>query len=96
VRLPPMVLSDSLVLARVLYDHVTGRKRANGAFRAIPFKPGGDDATAATRRALVIGAISLTPNTYVVGIDTQADLILVHQLAAAEKASARRDVLGRL
>jgi multisubunit Na+/H+ antiporter MnhE subunit len=94
--LPRRVLSDSVLLGRVLFRHALRREVASGAFRALGFDPGGDDARSATRRALVIAAISLTPNTIVVGIDRNERLILVHQLAPSRDASARDDIVGWL
>jgi multisubunit Na+/H+ antiporter MnhE subunit len=78
-RLPWQVLDDSRLLAVALWRQLTGRP-VHGAFRALPFPLERDDACSAARRALVTGTVSLTPNTYVVGIEGDEGVMLVHQL----------------
>jgi hypothetical protein len=57
------------------------RPRARrGAFRAVGFRAGGDGAEDVGRRALAEGLGSVAPNTIVIGIDPESDLLLVHQL----------------
>ena len=53
--------------------------RARGSFRAIPFK-GGDSQDDRGRFALTDILGSLAPNTIVIGIDPDRNLLLVHQL----------------
>jgi multisubunit Na+/H+ antiporter MnhE subunit len=79
-RLPGQVLADSRVLAVALWRRLTGRP-VRGAFRALPFPIDRDEALSAGRRALVTGVVSLTPNTYVVGVEGDGS-VLVHQLVA--------------
>jgi multisubunit Na+/H+ antiporter MnhE subunit len=51
-----------------------------GRFRAVPFRAGGEDPRNVGRRALSEALGSLAPNTIVVGIDPDENLLLVHQL----------------
>jgi multisubunit Na+/H+ antiporter MnhE subunit len=78
-QLPGQVLRDCWLLATALWRHCTGRP-VRGAFRTLPFPTERDDASSAARRALVTGAVSLTPNTYVVGIEGDEGVAVVHQL----------------
>jgi multisubunit Na+/H+ antiporter MnhE subunit len=78
-QVPGQVLRDSGLLAAALWGHLRGRPCA-GAFRALPFPAEPDDAVSAARRALVTSVVSLTPNTYVVGIEGDDGMMLVHQL----------------
>jgi multisubunit Na+/H+ antiporter MnhE subunit len=95
--LPRLVLSDTWTLFRALWRQLLFRRRVKGAFLALPFDPGDeDDPYAAGRRALITAAITVTPNTYVVGIDADRNLILVHQLVPASRSRAGREILGRL
>jgi hypothetical protein len=55
-------------------------RATRGTLRAVPFEAGGDDAGDVGRRALAEGLGSLAPNTIVIGIDSDRDLLLVHQL----------------
>ena len=77
-RLPGQVLADCRVLAVALWRQLTGRP-VHGGFRALRFPIDRDDGRSAGRRALVTGFVSLTPNTYVVGIEDDG-VMLVHQL----------------
>jgi multisubunit Na+/H+ antiporter MnhE subunit len=81
--LPRLVLADSRLLVVVLWRQLTGRRRATGVFRAVAFpegSPAGDDARDNARRALVTTAVSLSPNSLVVGIEGGQGLMLVHEL----------------
>ena len=55
-------------------------RAARGTLRAVPFRAGGDGPSDAGRRALTEGLGSLAPNTIVIGVDGERDLLLVHQL----------------
>jgi multisubunit Na+/H+ antiporter MnhE subunit len=96
LRLPRQVLTDTVVAFRVLIRRIATGDRRGGAFRALRFEPGGDDGRAAARRALTVAALSLSPNTYVVGLDEDEGLLLVHQLEPSPHDRARRDILGKL
>jgi multisubunit Na+/H+ antiporter MnhE subunit len=87
---------DTGIVMRALIAHVTGRREMRGAFRIIPVEPGGDDPSSAARRALLTAAISATPNTYVVGIDRDRGMMIVHQLVPASKEAVEDDVMGGL
>lgn len=95
-RLPKDVLVESVVVFRVLWQRLLSGDRRGGAFRACSLDPGGDDGTASARRALIVAGLSLAANTYVVGIDEEERLILVHQLVPSPHDRASADILGRL
>jgi multisubunit Na+/H+ antiporter MnhE subunit len=59
---------------------LVARREARGTLRAVPFRAGGEGSSDAGRRALAEGLGSLAPNTIVIGIDGDSDLLLVHQL----------------
>jgi multisubunit Na+/H+ antiporter MnhE subunit len=90
-KLPRNIVRDSWLLTVALVGHLRG-DHVNSGFRAIPFRSGEDDARASARRALMVPAISVSPNTYVIGIDEAGDLMLVHQLIASPKADAEREI----
>ena len=82
VRIAP----DLVALCREAVVQLVHPRRRRGAFRAVPFS-----ATTATprdtgRRALTEWVGSLAPNTIVVGVDVERDLLLVHQLRRTGKA----------
>jgi hypothetical protein len=55
-------------------------RKTRGTLRAVPFRAGGEGSRDVGRRALAEGLGSLAPNTIVIGIDDERDLLLVHQL----------------
>jgi len=77
---PGELVVDTWLLAVVLWRQLTGRRRATGECRYVPFPAEGDDARANARRALVTSTLSLAPNTYVIGIEGSEGAMLVHQL----------------
>ena len=70
------------------------RRPAAGRLYALPFAPGVDDARSAARRVLGPSAGSFAPNTFVVGQDPEAGLLLVHQLVPSADPAADADPLG--
>jgi multisubunit Na+/H+ antiporter MnhE subunit len=69
-------------------------ERARGVFRAVPFDAGSRDVSRdAGRRALAEVLGSLAPNTIVIGVDPDRDLLLVHQLHR-QGGREQLDVLG--
>jgi multisubunit Na+/H+ antiporter MnhE subunit len=94
VRLPWSIVKDTATVLAVLANHVTGRKRVRGQWRAVPFPHGSpQDHEAGARRALVTAGVTMTPNTVVVGVDADRDELLVHQLFSAPEDLLR--LLGR-
>ena len=57
------------------------RPRAvNGGFRVVPFRCGDDESLETGRRALAESLGSFAPNTIIVGVDPERELLLGHQL----------------
>ena len=70
------------------------RAAVNGVFRSVPFRCGdGDDALETGRRALAESLGSFAPNTIIVGVDAERELLLGHQLRQSGGDEAI-DVLG--
>jgi hypothetical protein len=65
------------VLARTLF---TKAPPPRGRFRELPVRYGDDTPLGVTRRVLLIGARSLAPNEFVLGIDAERDVMVTHQL----------------
>jgi hypothetical protein len=49
-------------------------------FRELPVRYGDDTAAGKTRRALLVGGTSVAPNSFVLGIDAEEDVMIIHQL----------------
>jgi hypothetical protein len=80
------------LLCREAIEQLLHRKRVRGEFRAIPFR-GGEGEEDRGRFALSEIVGSLAPNTIVIGIDPDSELLLVHQLRRKGGAD-ELDVLG--
>ena len=79
---------DTGLLCRELIAQLVHGKRQRGQFRAIPFKAGpGEHDRGRYAMTEIVG--SLAPNTIVIGVDADNDLLLVHQL---RRNGDRRDI----
>ena len=75
------LLPDTARVMGVLLRQLVLRRPARGSFRAVRFRHGYEKgAYDTTRRALAKAAGSFAPNGYVVGVDAERELLLVHQL----------------
>jgi multisubunit Na+/H+ antiporter MnhE subunit len=81
LALPGQVVSDTIAVFAVLARTVAGQAPPpRGAFREVPVRYGDDTPLGVTRRVLLTGARSLTPNAFVVDMDPERDVMLVHEL----------------
>jgi hypothetical protein len=81
-----------LLVTREAVAQLLSRKPARGEFRAVSFR-GGDSSEDRGRRALAEALGSFAPNTIVIGVDLERDLLLVHQLYTTGSPE-KLDVLG--
>lgn len=88
------VPADVILVISAILGQIVRPRQERGVWRASPFRHGGErNARDAARRTLAEAAGSLAPNTIVIGIDPDSDLILVHQLKRYGGTGAV-DVLG--
>lgn len=85
---------DCGILVAVLWRRLVLRRFVGGSFRAVPFRAAGEDPEAAARRAIAKGIGSFAPNTYVLDVDRERELILVHQLVPTPDQPENIDPLG--
>lgn len=69
-----------------------GSRPPRGRFRALPFDAGDEDPEDRGREALAELAGSFSPNTYVVGLDPERRVLLVHQLVPEEDGRAVQSI----
>jgi hypothetical protein len=79
---------DSGLLCREAFAQLRQRERSRGQFRAIPFTAGTSEHDRG-RYALTEIVGSLAPNTIVIGVDADSELLLVHQL---RRSGDRHDI----
>ena len=79
-RTPLLLVGDSLRLCWILFKGLLLRRRRTGALRAVRYRATDESADDVGRRVLTSWAASIAPNRYVIGIDTEARVLLVHEL----------------
>src|SRR5579864_4860755 len=85
LRLPGQVASDMVTVYRALWRRISRGEQPDSAFVTEPVRFGDDTAEGMTRRALLIGARSLAPNSFALGIDADTDTIVLHELVARKQ-----------
>ncbi|HEX4129192.1 MAG TPA: hypothetical protein VHZ24_04060 [Pirellulales bacterium] len=79
-RLPWRVVGDCGLAVVAFWQRLASGRSRLGVFRAVPFDAGRHGPVSAARRALVTWGASLPPNAYVVAVDHEHGLLLVHEL----------------
>jgi hypothetical protein len=87
------VPSDIAAVSVIALRQLVKPRPVNGVFRAVPFRCGPEHDTETGRRALAESLGSFAPNTIIVGVDAERELIVGHQLRQTGGAEAI-DVLG--
>jgi hypothetical protein len=87
------VPSDIATVSALALRQLVKPRAVNGTFRAVPFRCGPEHDIEVGRRALAESLGSFAPNTIIVGVDVERELILGHQLRPGGGAEAI-DVLG--
>lgn len=80
-RLPGQVLHQTvMVFAALARTLLTKAPPPRGDFLEVPVRYGDDTPLGVTRRVLLTAARSLAPNGFVLGIDAERDVMIVHEL----------------
>lgn len=87
------VPSDVLAVSWAAVDQLLHRKAVRGEFRAVAFRGGEQEQLETGKRALTESLGSFAPNTIIIGVDGDRELVLGHQLRRSGGAEAI-DVLG--
>jgi len=80
LSLPAEVVKDTAIVFGALWDQLVHHRPPASGFRVLPARFGGDTTEDVTRRALLVGGSSVAPNTFVLGLDPDRDVMYVHQL----------------
>lgn len=81
-RLPKIILEDFAALFYTLGRHIL-RKPGLGLFQLTPFRTSGDASRQAAQRCLATTFMSVSPNSVVVDIDTERNVMMFHQVKRA-------------
>jgi len=87
LSLPGQVVRDTVTVYRALWRRLVHGEQPPSAFLEVPARYGDDSAEGITRRVLLVGGTSLAPNTFVLGIDKDREVMVVHRLVAEDKES---------
>jgi hypothetical protein len=87
------VPKDVAFVSFMAFRQLVAPRRVNGTFRAAPFRCGPEHDIETGRMALAESFGSFAPNTIIVGVDVERELILGHQLRRSGGTEAI-DVLG--
>jgi multisubunit Na+/H+ antiporter MnhE subunit len=82
LRLPGEVAHDTYTVFAALARTLATRQPPRGGFSELPVRYGDDTPLGVTRRVLLTGAYSLAPNKFVLGLDEERDVMVVHELVA--------------
>ena len=94
VRVLAQIPADIMWVSVAAIAQLVSPRPVRGRWRAVPFRHGDtDDRGDMSRRALAEAVGSIAPNTIIVGVDEERDLLLAHQLRPSG-GPERTDVLG--
>ena len=85
LRLPGQVAADTVTVYAALWRRLVRGEQPDSGFVAEPVRYGDDTAEGATRRVLMIGARSLAPNEFALGIDAETDTMVLHRLVGKKQ-----------
>lgn len=89
LRLPGQVVRDTVIVFGALARRLIRGEEPPSGFRELPIRFGDDSPEGVSRRVLMVGANSLAPNTFVLGIDRERQAMIVHQLVVTEGREAK-------
>jgi multisubunit Na+/H+ antiporter MnhE subunit len=80
LRLPGQVAVDMVTVYAALWRRLARGEQPDSAFVTEPVRFGDDTPAGVTRRVLLIGARSVAPNAFALGIDPGTETMILHQL----------------
>ena len=80
--LPGQVAADTVTVYRALWRKLVRGEDPRGGFAEEGIQPGEGEIV---RHTLIIGARSLAPNTFALGIDAERGVMVVHRLVAGDE-----------
>ena len=80
LSLPGQVASDTAIVFAALWRRLVRGEEPPSGFRQVPVRYGSDTAEGETRRVLLVGGKSVAPNSFVLGLDAEREVMVIHQL----------------
>jgi multisubunit Na+/H+ antiporter MnhE subunit len=97
LSLPGQVAGDMIIVFTALWRCLVHGQQPASGFRQVPVRYGSDTPEGETRRTLLVGGRSVAPNSFVLGIDADRDVMIIHQLVVdqGEPADAGEERAGQ-
>jgi multisubunit Na+/H+ antiporter MnhE subunit len=91
LSLPGQVVSDTAIVFAALWRRLARGEEPPSGFREVPVRYGSDTAEGETRRVLLVGGKSMAPNSFVLGLDAEREVMVIHQLVVNQGEPAEAD-----
>lgn len=91
LRLPGQVVRDTGIVFAALWRRLVHGELPPSGLRALPLEFGDDSPEGVTRRALAVAGKSVAPNTFVLGVDSERNVMVVHQLVVNQGSEVPED-----
>lgn len=88
LRLPGRLARDTALVVVALWDRVVHGREPPSGIRLVPVRYGDGTPEGVTRRVLITAGASFTPNTLVLGLDPERNVMVVHDLVLPERMRA--------
>lgn len=82
--LPWQLVRDTALIYLALWKRLPRGTEPASRFLELPVRYGSDSAEAKTRRSLLVGGLSVAPGRFVLGLDRDREVMVVHELVAAD------------
>jgi len=89
LSLPGQVARDTVIVFAALWRRLARGEEPASGFRELPVRYGQNTAQGVTRRVLLVAGRSVAPNAFVLGIDPDRSVMVIHQLVVDEGKAAR-------
>ena len=89
LSLPGQVARDLVIVYAALWRRLFRGEQPPSAFAELSARFGDDSSEGVTRRTLLVGGASIAPNTFVLGIDQDRDVMVVHRLVSRQEGTDR-------
>jgi multisubunit Na+/H+ antiporter MnhE subunit len=87
LSLPGQVVRDLVIVYAALWQRLVHGEQPPSAFLELPARFGDDTPEGVTRRTLLVGGASVAPNTFVLGIDKDRDVMVAHRLVSRREGN---------
>ncbi len=87
--LPRPIARDTGLLFIALWKRLAHGQQPRSGFREEAVRFGPDTVEGRTRRSLLIAGLSMAPNRFVVGLDSDRDVMVVHELVPTDQEAGR-------